>query len=217
MHKFYSTRGGTRTNCDPSPRMHLEVQILDFPRSTLPFEFPLISMDTHIKQFNIARSESLAQKACSGNSTCALPHVPLRDVPTKNKNKHACCFCSRKLSSHWNSAAIAPIEILLNLCSAFASLKLGSDSPLALSPHLAFILLWWNCPGQSKHPSSLQRWSSVMVEPLSSFRGNIKYPSSHRPPTETASSKKSRSGVHPVHRGNRKRNDDLSNIQSRPS
>ena len=124
--------------------MYLEVQILDFPRSTLPFEFPLISMDTHIKQFNIARSESLAQKACSGNSRVHYRMCFFAIPPTKNKNKHACCFCSRKLSSHWNSAAIAPIEILLNLCSAFASLKLGSDSPLALSPHLAWPLFCYD-------------------------------------------------------------------------
>ena len=56
-----------------------------------------------------------------------------------------------------------------------------------------------------------------MVEPFSSFRRDIKHPTSHSiflPSFPTAASKKSRSSVHPVHRGNRKRNDDLSNIQS---
>ena len=215
MHKFYSTRGGTITLADDVSWS----TNTGFSQINTPI---WVSIDLNGHSHKTIQYSSIwkpCTKGMLGELDCALPHVPIRDAPTKNKNKHACCFCSRKLSSHWNSAAIAPIEILLNLCSAFASLKLGSDSPLALSPHLAlaFILLWWNCPGQSKHPSSLQRWSSVMVEPLSSFRGNIKYPSSHRTPTETASSKNSRSGVHPAHRGNRKRNDDLSNLQSRPS
>ena len=53
-----------------------------------------------------------------------------------------------------------------------------------------------------------------MVEPLSSFRREIKYPTSHSILVATVASKKSRCGVHPLYRGNRKRNDDFSNIQS---
>ena len=140
MHKFYSTRGGTITLADDVSWS----TNTGFSQINTPI---WVSIDLNGHSHKTIQYSSI-RKPCTkgmlGELDCALPHVPIRDAPTKNKNKHACCFCSRKLSSHWNSAAIAPIEILLNLCSAFASLKLGSDSPLALSPHLAWPLFCYD-------------------------------------------------------------------------
>ena len=133
-------RGGTRTPCNPLQGCTLKHKMMISSRLTLPFEFRLISMDTHTKQFNIARSVSLAQKACPGTRLHESEQMREKRVPLLRCHQRKTKINMPAASAPQNSA---PIEILLHtlpLKSCIDSaqlllpLKLGSDllRPLAI-------------------------------------------------------------------------------------
>ena len=101
-------------------KMHLEAQYDDFFQINTPI---WVSIDLNGHSHKTIQYSSICKpctKGMPGDSLARKTCASFAMSPTENENKHACCFCSTKLGSHWNSAALAPIEILHQLCSASA-------------------------------------------------------------------------------------------------
>jgi len=124
MCKLYLAKGWYENPLWPFARVHLEAQNDDFFQINTPI---WVSIDLNGHSHKTIQYSSIWKpciKACLGDSICTSSCMISSMSKTQNRIQHACCICSRKLGSHWNSAALAPIEILHRLCSASAPIEI---------------------------------------------------------------------------------------------
>ena len=134
MHKLYLAKGWYENPLWPFARVHLEAQNDDFFQINTPI---WVSIDLNGHSHKTIQYSSIWKPCIKGMPSqlaCTKTCASFATSPTENENKHACCFCSTKLGSHWNSAALAPIKILHQLCSASAPIEIRFRSSSALWP-----------------------------------------------------------------------------------